>query len=286
VSSFLDYPDDNSFNDDDREVRESRATRKSRSSLEPSGPPEPDRPPRKGRSGRDAEPRKGTPIARAAVSELVGRGLGFARAGRQILADVDVEVYAGETLAVTGPSGSGKSSLLALLAGLEHPDTGDVTVDGVVVDGQVPPGFGLILQGYGLVSILTAAENVEVVLQGLGLSRGEVRSRAGAALESVGLDDVADHLVEQLSGGQQQRVAVARALVIEPSVLLADEFTAELDAESRGHILNLVLGVARRGGVVVIATHDRGVADLCFSELRLTDGRVTPPEPAAPEAAD
>ena len=118
------------------------------------------------------------------------------------------------------------------------------------------------------------------MLQGLGLSRSEVRERAGLALESVGLDDVADHLVEELSGGQQQRVAVARALVAEPAVLLADEFTAELDSQSRGHVLNLVLGVARRGGVVVIATHDRAVADLCHAELRLADGRIaTTPAP-------
>jgi ABC-type lipoprotein export system ATPase subunit len=122
--------------------------------------------------------------------------------------------------------------------------------------------------------VLTAAENVEVVLQGRGLSREEVRDRAAAQLESVGLGDVADHLVEQLSGGQQQRVAVARALAVEPAVLLADEFTAELDADSRTRILNLVLGVARRGGLVVVATHDHEVADSCAAELRLADGRV------------
>jgi putative ABC transport system ATP-binding protein len=257
VSSFLDYPDEPSFNDDDRDAGGSRSS----PAAAPAAP-----------GYRPGDPLKN----RVAVAQLLGRGLSFARAGRQILAEVDVEVYAGEALAVTGPSGSGKSSLLALLAGLERADTGEALVDGAALSGQVPPGFGLILQGYGLVSILTAAENVEVVLQGLGLSRGEVRARAGAALEAVGLDDVSDHLVEQLSGGQQQRVAVARALVIEPAVLLADEFTAELDADSRGHILHLVLGVARRGGVVVVATHDREVADLCHNELRLTDGRVTP----------
>jgi putative ABC transport system ATP-binding protein len=253
VKSFLDYPDE----PDEQELV-----------AEPARA-------RRGERGGRSQYRPGDPLpGRATVSQILGRDLGFARAGRQILAGVDVEVYAGEALAVTGPSGSGKSSLLALLAGLEHADSGEVLIDGQPVGGEVPPGFGLILQGYGLVSILTAAENVEVVLQGLGLSRGEVRARAGAALESVGLDDVADHLVEQLSGGQQQRVAVARALAVEPAVLLADEFTAELDAESRGHVLNLVLGVARRGGVVIIATHDRTVADVCNTELRLVDGRM------------
>lgn len=259
MNSFLDYPEDPGLHEEPHEVRESRQSRRARDRGDDSTDPY----------------RPGDPLRnRATVAEVVGLGLGFVRGGREILADVDIEVYAGEALAVIGPSGSGKSSLLALLAGLEHPDSGQVLVDGLGIGNEVPAGFGLVLQGYGLVSVLTAAENVEVVLQGMGLSRGEVRARAGAALESVGLDDVADHLVEQLSGGQQQRVAVARALVIEPAVLLADEFTAELDADSRGHVLNLVLAVARRGGVVVIATHDHAVADACTSQLRLADGRV------------
>jgi len=258
VSSFLDYPEDPGLHEEPHPVHTSR---------------------RSGDADRgDGGYRVGDPLRnRAAVAELLGLDLGFARGGRQILADVDVEVYAGEVLAVTGPSGSGKSSLLALLAGLETPDTGQVLVDGAGIGNEVPPGFGIVLQGYGLASVLTAAENVEVVLQGLGLSRGEVRARAGAVLQSVGLDDVADHLVEQLSGGQQQRVAIARALVIEPAVMLADELTAELDADSRGRVLNLVLAVARRGGVVVIATHDHGVADACTRQLRLADGRVAAP---------
>ena len=223
-------------------------------------------------SYRLGEPLPGT----RRVSELLADGLSFAREGRVILDDVSLSAFAGEALAVTGPSGSGKSTLLALLAGLETPDAGRVLVDGETVGDRVPEGFGLVLQGYGLVSVLTAAENVEVVLQGRGLSRDEVRDRAAAHLESVGLDDVVDHLVEQLSGGQQQRVAVARALAVEPAVLLADEFTAELDADSRTRILNLVLGVARRGGLVVVATHDPDVADSCAAELRLADGRVVP----------
>jgi putative ABC transport system ATP-binding protein len=242
------------------------------------------------RDDRDYVPgsyRPGDPLPhKVTVSQIVATGLHFARGGRQILDDVSVEVYAGETLAVTGPSGSGKSSLLALLAGLERPDAGEVLVDREPIGGAVPAGFGLVLQGYGLVSVLSAAENVEIVLQEMGLPRREVRDRAEAMLEAVGLDDVADHLVEQLSGGQQQRVAVARALVVEPAVLLADEFTAELDAASRGHILQLVLGVARRGGVVIIATHDRAVADLCLLEARLTDGRLAPPDQATQAEAE
>ncbi len=235
------------------------------------------KPPRPSRYARGSH-RFGEPLpGREPVRELLGEGLSFARGGRTILDRVALAAYAGEPLAVTGPSGSGKSSLLALLAGLERPDSGSVAIDGRALPDHVPDGFGLVLQGYGLVSVLTAAENVEVPLQGLGLGRDEVRDRAAAALEAVGLEPVSDHLVEQLSGGQQQRVAVARALAVDPAVLLADEFTAELDADSRSRILTLVLGVARRGGVVVIATHDPEVADACHSELRLVDGRVAEP---------
>ena len=211
--------------------------------------------------------------------ETVGRlradSVSFRRAGRQILDEVSVTAYAGEALAVTGPSGSGKSSLMALLAGLETPDSGTVAADDNPLGSGVPHGFGIVLQGYGLVSLLTAAENVEIVLQEAASSRAEVRERAEVALEAVGLSDVADHLVEELSGGQQQRVAVARALVIEPSVLLADEVTAELDAKARDSVLRLMMGVARRGGVVVLATHDPTVAEACHAQVRLIDGRVS-----------
>jgi ABC-type lipoprotein export system ATPase subunit len=197
----------------------------------------------------------------------------YARAGRTILDSVSVSVAPGEALAVVGPSGSGKSSLLALLAGLEPPDSGSVRRDR---DGTPGPD-GLVLQGYGLVSVLTAAENVEAPLQAgaLGrLGRGEVRQRAAAALDSVGLTEVADHLVEELSGGQQQRAAVARALAIDPVVLFADELTAELDHEWKARVVELVLGVAGRGGIVVLATHDPEIAARCDHRLHLVDGRV------------
>ncbi|MGI8879686.1 MAG: ABC transporter ATP-binding protein [Jatrophihabitans sp.] len=148
----------------------------------------------------------------------------FQRHGRTILDHASLTARPGDSVAVVGPSGSGKSSLLAILAGLERPDSGTVHRPDVRI--------GLILQGYGLASVLTAAENVEAPLQAgqLGpLPANEVRKRAATALQLVGLDAVADHLVEELSGGQQQRVAIARALAIDPSVLLADELTAELD---------------------------------------------------------
>jgi ABC-type lipoprotein export system ATPase subunit len=185
-----------------------------------------------------------------------------------VLDGVSVAVYPGEVLAITGPSGSGKSSLLALLAGLATPDSGAVL-------SSVPPArVGLVLQAYGLVNLLTAAENVEVALQARGLPAGEVQSAAAAALAAVRLDEVADHLIEELSGGQQQRVAVARALALEPALLIADEVTAELDAETRDVIVDLVLGTAATGTAVVLATHDLELAARCDRRLALVDGRV------------
>ncbi len=205
---------------------------------------------------------------------LVADRVSYRRSGRTVLDEVSVSAYPGEVLAITGPSGSGKSSLLALLAGLEPPDSGTVSRTGAQLQGTVPAGYGLVLQGYGLVSVLSAAENVEVVLQGQGLDRNDILDRAEDALTVLGLDEVADHLVEQLSGGQQQRVAIARALVIEPAVLLADELTAELDHDSRLRVLDRVFGLADRGSTVVICTHDPEVAARCHRQIELTNGRL------------
>ena len=206
---------------------------------------------------------------------LVADRVGYRRAGRAVLDDVSVSAYPYEVLAITGPSGSGKSSLLALLAGLEPPDSGTVSRTGAQLAGTVPAGYGLVLQGYGLVSVLSAAENVEIVLQGQALDRNDILDRAEDILTVLGLDEVADHLVEQLSGGQQQRVAIARALVIEPAVLLADELTAELDHVSRQRVLDRVFALANNGSTVVICTHDPDVADRCHRQIELTNGRLT-----------
>jgi ABC-type lipoprotein export system ATPase subunit len=204
--------------------------------------------------------------------------VGYTPGGLTVLDGVSVDVLPGEVLAVTGPSGSGKSSLLALLAGLAEPDSGAVLSS--VDAGSV----GLVLQAYGLVNLLTAAENVEVALQARGVAPDVVQSTAAEALAAVRLTEVADHLIEELSGGQQQRVAIARALAIAPSLLIADEVTAELDADTRDVVVSLMLAQAARGAGVVLATHDLELAARCDRRLALVDGRVAEAPSTAPPA--
>jgi ABC-type lipoprotein export system ATPase subunit len=212
------------------------------------------------------------------VTELVAaRSVGVVRSGRQVLSDVSLTAPAGEITALSGPSGSGKSTLIAVLAGLEAASSGDVVWGDTVIGPRsrdLRHRCGLVLQGYGLVSLLSAAENVELVLQARGCPRAEVLERSREALAAVGLEGAEDHLVEQLSGGQQQRVAIARAVVGRPEVLLADEPTAELDAATRDRVLHVLLAEAHRGAVVVLATHDRYVADVADTEVVLEDGHV------------
>jgi putative ABC transport system ATP-binding protein len=204
-------------------------------------------------------------------------GLRYTPTDRTVLDDVDIAVSTGEMVAVTGPSGSGKSSLLALLAGLAVPTGGEVRVDGEPLAPGADTGFGLVLQGYGLVSVLTASENVEVPLQAHGVARDEAIARAAAALRSVGLLELADRRVEELSGGQRQRVAVARALATVPRVLLADEPTAQQDAATKASLLALLRDAADAGAAVVVATHDPEVVAVCDREVALHDGRLVLP---------
>lgn len=138
------------------------------------------------------------------------------------------------------------------------------------------PDVSVVLQGYGLVPVLSAAENVEVVLQVRGLPAGEVTSRAREALKRVRLEDIGDRPVERISGGQQQRVAVARALVAQPALLLADEPTSELDEVTRDFIVDELRREADRGTVVVVATHDPDVIAACDRSMQAVEGRLLP----------
>jgi putative ABC transport system ATP-binding protein len=190
------------------------------------------------------------------------------RDGRPVVEGASLRCEAGEIVGIGGPSGSGKTTLLTVLAGLAEPDRGTVTRAGT-------PTVGVVLQGYGLVPVLTASENVEVVLQALGRTAAAVRSEAAAAMARVLLDGLGDRLVDRLSGGQQQRVAVARALAVRPDLLLADEPTSELDEVSRDHVVGELQAEARRGGMVVIASHDRDVLAACDRVLWLADGAAS-----------
>ena len=211
------------------------------------------------------------------MSVLEARGLRYVIGGRLLLADFDLTVRPGERVAVVGPSGSGKTSLLALLAGLAAPEAGQVLLDGVpVVPGQVPPGVATVLQGHGLVSLLTATENIEITLFATGMPPAQAEVAAQEALDSLGLGEHAAQLADELSGGQQQRVAVARAMATSPAVLIADEPTAEQDSASRELVLSQMLGLADAGKSLILATHDPEVAQRCDRVVDLADLRPDP----------
>jgi putative ABC transport system ATP-binding protein len=208
---------------------------------------------------------------------LEARGIRYVRDGQLILDGVDLAVPAGESLAVTGPSGSGKTSLLAVLAGLAAPAAGEVYVAGKRLTGLPGPrdGVAMVLQGYGLVSLLTAAENIEVAVRAAGVPARDAQIAAAAVLDELGLGAHAGQIVEELSGGQQQRVAVARALARQPQLLIADEPTAELYQAARAVVLARMLAVTGHGGAVVLATHDPEVAERCTRVLNLSGGMTS-----------
>lgn len=203
------------------------------------------------------------------MTTVQARDLSYVIDGRTIFDGVSLSASSGEAVAILGPSGAGKTSLLAILAGLAQPTAGDVLVDGEPLRRALPSGFVLVLQGYGLMSLLTARENVEVALRAQGRRPKEARVAAAASLAELGLQEHGGHLVEDLSGGQQQRVAVARALALEPVVVIADEPTAEQDSVARALVMRKLLDVTARGGTLFLATHDPAVAELCSRSVRL-----------------
>jgi putative ABC transport system ATP-binding protein len=195
----------------------------------------------------------------------------------EVLHGIDLHLEGGQLLAVTGASGAGKTTLLSVLAGVLPVREGTVHRGGEVVragDEAQLRQVGLVLQGVGLVGVLTAAESVELLLQVRGVPRAEVGPRAQAALARVGLGELGERPVEELSGGQQQRVGVARALAVAAPVVLVDEPTSELDATTRDVVVRALREEAERGAVVVVATHDPDVTEQCDFELHLVDGRA------------
>lgn len=199
-------------------------------------------------------------------------------AGRTVLDAVSLRAEAGNPLALTGPSGSGKSVLLHALAGLVDLRRGRVLLNGEPVGAagvEVGHQVGLVLQSHGLATGLTAEENVALPLQAHGLAADEIEQRCIDALAAVGLSEVATRLVDNLSGGQRQRVGVARALAGQPGLMLADEPTAELDPVSRELVLSALLQPSTPR-VVVIASNDPEIVHACAQEVHLVEGILTP----------
>jgi len=198
-----------------------------------------------------------------------------------ILRDIDLAVTSGEALAVVGASGSGKSTLLALLAGLDTPSVGTVMLDGVdlfsldedqraQLRGRL---LGFVFQSFQLLPALTALENVMLPLELARVDDAEARARE--MLVRVGLGERLQHYPKHLSGGEQQRVALARAFVVRPKLLLADEPTGSLDAQSGAQIIELLFGLNReQGTTLVLVTHDEALASRCTRIVRLVGGRL------------
>lgn len=202
---------------------------------------------------------------------------------QRVLDGLSLEVEAGRFVAVMGPSGSGKSTLLHLLGGLDTPDSGEIEVDGVPLGSMKDDArtelrrrrIGIVYQFFNLVPVLTAAENVALPAVIAGAREAAYQDRLDTVLELVGLADHRDKQPSQLSGGQQQRAAIARALFIEPAVLLADEPTGNLDLASGAEVLGLFLEAQQTlGQTVVMVTHDPRSAGHADEVLLLRDGQV------------
>ena len=196
----------------------------------------------------------------------------YSRAGTEVsvLQDLSFDIPAGTFLAIMGPSGSGKSTLLNVMAGIDRPTSGSVVVAGTRLDGLSEGALarwrarhiGYVFQTYNLIPVLTAAENVELPLALTHLTRRERADHVKTALRLVGLGDRMDHYPRQLSGGQEQRVGVARAIVSDPTMILADEPTGNLDRESADDILTLLARLNRElGKTIVMVTHDPRAAE-------------------------
>jgi len=196
---------------------------------------------------------------------------------------VTLDIEPGSFICLSGPSGSGKTTLLNAIGGLDELDSGEISIDGNRVD-QLAQGpladlrlhhIGFVFQAYNLIPVLTARENVEFVMQVQGLGAGERREKSMAILQEVGLEGMEDRRPAQLSGGQQQRVAVARAIVSQPKLVLADEPTANLDSKSAEKLMQLFRELNESHGVTfIIATHDERVMRHARRLIRMRDGKV------------
>ena len=202
----------------------------------------------------------------------------------QAVKGISLEIKPGEFVAIMGASGSGKSTMMNAIGCLDRPTSGRYLLDGVDIGlldrDQLADlrneKIGFVFQGFNLLSRTSAIENIELPLlyNRSGIRRSEQRTRAGKALELVGLGDRGDHHPNQLSGGQQQRVAIARALVNEPKLLLADEPTGNLDTLTSMEIMGIFQDLNSRGMTVVMVTHELDIARFCLRMVVMRDGRI------------
>ena len=223
--------------------------------------------------------------ARVAGRELA-RVFGQGETAVRALDGVSIEAHAGELTVVTGPSGSGKTTLLNLLGGLDRPTGGQVVLDDGRVLSELPEAevlatrrerIGYVFQSFGLVPVLSAAENVEVPLRLVNTAPKERDERVAAMLERVGLARHAKQRPYELSGGQQQRVGVARALVSRPDILIADEPTGQLDSDTAATIMDLIVELTHELGIAtIVSTHDPLLMQRADRVVRLLDGVIVP----------
>jgi putative ABC transport system ATP-binding protein len=202
--------------------------------------------------------------------------------GTVALDDVSVEVAAGELVALLGPSGCGKSTLLNLVGCIDLPDRGEVRIDGVVTtelsDDALTQlrrdSIGTVFQFFNLLPTLTLRENIALPLILQNRSGADVQRRVNDALEAVGIADRADSLPANVSGGQLQRAAIARAIVHEPAILLADEPTGNLDSRSGDLVLSILVDLAKAGQAILMATHSADAAARAARQIHMRDGRI------------
>lgn len=200
----------------------------------------------------------------------------------EILRNISLTLPAGKTVSITGPSGSGKTSLLMLLGGLERPTAGTVAIDGTRIEAMDEDALaafrrdhiGIVFQNFHLIPTMTALENVAVPLE---FARApDAFARARAALEAVGLGHRLDHYPGQMSGGEQQRVAVARAFVTRPRIILADEPTGNLDADTGEKVMAALFDLTRtQGTTLILVTHDAALAARCDVAVHIRDGQIS-----------
>lgn len=211
------------------------------------------------------------------------RTFGAGGSAHAAVLDVSVDLYAGQRVALVGRSGSGKSTLLHLLAGLDRPDGGAIEWAAGPPDAGGRARPGIVFQAPSLIGSLTVLENVELPLLAAGVSARHARELATAALTDLDLAGYTDRLPDELSGGQAQRVATARALAGKPPLLLADEPTGQLDSDTAGHVIDVLLTAARlAGAALLIATHDPAVAARLDQTWPITDGHLTPQPTTSP----